>query len=214
MKCIRVTMTSVFSDMKIISFLIMLSFSGSYAFCQGKPGKQPRRLSIRERYKTKGYLNTLTANVPTGILIDILPGISAGMEYERFINHRGTLSFSVPAYAFTARTPYKELHREVKGYYTVPALLYHPIGNTKFIDYSVGPAVAIGNLERIEYEDFGSIYKHDRFDFSAVLLEGNMTLHSNSHFVFAFHASGGTVIGNTVVNKIVGQVGMKIGLRF
>jgi hypothetical protein len=200
--------------MKIVFLLTMLSLSGLCAFCQETSGKQ-RDLSMRERYKPVGRPNTLTANFPTLMVIDYLLGTSAGLEYERFVNHQGTLSVSIPAHVFIAHTPNKGPHQaEIKGYYTAPALLYHPVGNTRFVDYSFGPAIAIGNLERTEHRNIDQFYSYDKLNFFAVQLQANMTVHTTGRFVFALHASGGSMLGNTVVQALFLDAGMKMGLRF
>jgi hypothetical protein len=50
--------------------------------------------------------------------------------------------------------------------------------------------------------------------FFAVLLDANMTMHKSTHFVFAVHLSGGTMIGNNVVDNRMAKFGIKIGRRY
>jgi hypothetical protein len=200
--------------MKIVFILAMLCFSGSSTWCQ-KTHDSQRDLPLRKRYKPVGYANTLTANFPALFSIDYLPGTSAGLEYERFMNQRGRFSISVPAYVFIAKSLYKSGYGpELKGYYAAPALMFHPLGNTNFVDYSFGPAIAIGNLELTEYDIRDQITRYDRQNFLAVLIKGNLTIHTTGHFIFAVHVSAGSMLGNTLVESLLVQFGIRIGVRF
>lgn len=201
---------------RLLFTLGLLIISGVSAFSQdeAKQHSSTTERAKRPWYKPQGYANVLTANVPTLLMVDLLPGVAAGLEYERFIYSKGTFSVSLPVNAFAAKTPYKTIHQvTVSGFYAMPAFLYHPVGNTRFRDYYFGPAVAFGYLWRNEtFVDKTTL--NNETAFFALLLEANLTMHKSAHFVFAVHLSAGSMVGNTVVDNRIAKFGIKVGRRY
>jgi hypothetical protein len=189
-----------------------------------QPPQRPARAEnppVKEAYQRKGFPNVLTLNVPSFSFIDHNPCISLGVEYERFITKSGSFSASLAAYWYTAYVYDKHSGDShvawFEGYQAMPAFLYHPLGNTRRVDISVGPCLSLGNYrEEIETSNASGQRQTSvtSTPFTALLGQFNLTGHHIGSFVLAMHFSAGAIISETNFDPGVLQVGMKFGRRF
>ena len=165
-----------------------------------------QKLPVRKAYKPKGYSNALTANLPGFTAIHENPAISGGPEYKRFIKKSGLFSINLAVYGYRTigYTKEKGSTTTISGYQVIPAILYHPQGNSKFLDYSAGLALAAGPLSsRSELIGQSGRYQaltsHNRL--TALLAQFNLTVHSTSAFVFRMHLSAGLLLKKERADK-------------
>jgi hypothetical protein len=179
-----------------------------------KPGTPP---------KLVGYPNAITLNFPTYNNLGGYSGISVGAEYTRFIDTGGRFSASLAFHRLWAGTLTEgrfntdESRTSIQSSLFVPGALYHPFGNKKYIDIGIGAAIPIGTFNREDVIFRGSHfeYKPRRYYLlAAFLLQANVTLHTQGHFMLSIYASFGPMLSGGDTKGGFGQAGLKIGTRF
>jgi hypothetical protein len=203
-------------------FFILCLLLAAEGSAQRRPATRP--VHIRRVYKRVGRENVLTAAIPTFVTTSECLGPGVGLAYERFVRKDGKLSVNVPAYLFIVNSfKMGGFHEgdpeiELQGGYAMPALMYHPFGNTHRIDFSFGPALIAGTIHRKESEAGITIINPEKNfqrtdNLIGAMLCLNFTLHSPSAFVFGMHVDVGGIQAGPYKEALV-QFGLKLGARF
>ena len=166
--------------------------------------------------------NTITANIPIYMRIGGYPGFVMGLEYERFVNKRGTLSASMAIYRYWAGTfaqgelRNNEVRANIQGVFFAPGIMYHPFGNNEGTSLSVGAVFPLGSLRRYDtrgtngYSIYGEQTNHT---LAAALLQLNLRGHSR-HSIFVTSVSAGPMLSAGDTHGALLLLGFKIGRRF
>jgi hypothetical protein len=164
-----------------------------------------RQLALRKQRTNvrRSYANVITLNFPTYQDIGHYPGISVGLEYERFLDAKSRFSVSLSIERAWAGTNSRgklspgEVRANIQSWYFTPGAFYHPAENNKGFDLALGASFPLGSVKRDDtyyYPTPGS-YKPPSTDMlAAALAEVNFSVHSPDHFVFTTSIAAGPLI--------------------
>ena len=166
----------------------------------------------------------ITTNFPQLVVINGAGAFSVGLEYERFISSEGFLSVQLPVCLNSAVGHVGEIHEGDKftrasSWYAAPGIRFHPLGNTRRVDLSFGPQVAIGslNMRKGQYTNFGAeqVLSDKQYSLVAAIASLGINFHPADHFVVGLNMGYGLMLSET--DKSDGslfQFGLKLGGRF
>jgi hypothetical protein len=178
----------------------------------------------RPSFRHIGYRNVVTANFPQLVVINGAGAISSGFEYERFISGEGYISLHLPFCVNAAVGRFGSIREGDKfsranSWYFSPGLRFHPLGNTRRADLSVGMQLALGNLQmrKGRFTNFGAekVESDNQYSLVAAIASAGLNLHPSDHFVIGVYLGVGGMLSDT--DKKEGglfQFGLKLGGRF
>ncbi len=181
------------------------------------------RTRFSHTFARRSDKNLVTMNAPAYCYVGTYPGVSVGLEYQRFPDAGGKLSIGVGAHYFWSGTVafgkvYRETRANIKGNFLEFNFSYHPAGNAGRVDPGIGISVPLGTLHRLDVTDVGKTYPLTTDDgshfFAALLLQGEVCFHNYRHYVFALYGSCGPMVPAGATGGLSGQIGFKVGGRF
>ena len=164
-----------------------------------------------------GLPNVIQAEIPVYTALGQAKGYGLGISYERFFTAKGMASIVIPIY----------LSRPVQlGYhgtgdqwqvsstqFCAPGLRFHPLGNGRDVDLSIGLQCAVGSYE-IKDMTVTSFGRREVSNISSslvmLLVEANINLYPSDHSVVGFRIAYGRLQSTA---ELI-QVGFKFGGRF
>jgi hypothetical protein len=176
-------------------------------------------------YLYKAYSNVLTINAPNLIVAGKFFGAAWGAQYERYFGKKGYLSADIPVY-FTSTcfdhagenrpgVPY----RKAKAYYIAPGLRFHPLGNNRGADLSLGFCYGIGMMRQYTFLLQSNNYQTDTLSteskpISLVAVSMHLNFHTTNHFICGLYVDLGQSFLPNKENGSYVQVGLKLGGGF
>ena len=213
---------------------LCLAISGAL-FAQPEPPRRPklpswlpqppeRPVRVRRLQPIGPCANVLTVNFPTYMHIGGYPGVVVGLEYERFLDSKGSFSASLSLNRYWAgtnasgRLRTEEVRANIQGAYFMPGIFYHPAGNDNGVDLSIGAVFPLGSVRRQDVTSLNSSYysysERTTNTLAAILCQVNMSIHTRGHFVFTTYLSGGPMLTAANTHGALLLIGMKMGGRF
>jgi hypothetical protein len=194
------------------ALLLMLFLSLSKANAQQYVG------TVRTYHKD--YPNVITFDAPTYVEMNEYPGIGIGFGYERFIDKQRNFSASLGMQKVWGGTNVAgkfrpgEVRANIHSMYFTPGFHYHPFGNTRGYDLSLGAILPIGNARwRYDVEDNTPHLPQATKTLAAALAEVSFST-APRHFIFTVTFAAGPIITGGEGAGYMLQTGMKIGGRF
>jgi hypothetical protein len=151
------------------------------------------------------------------------PGIVVGLEYERFVNKRGTLSLGLAFQRYWAGTlaagelSNGEERANIQGMYFMPGVFYHPAGNIEKATISLGAVFPLGSLRRYDAKAnaFGTtIYTApSSHRLAAALLQLSLRV-PDHRFLFVMSLSAGPMLTAGETSGALWLFSLRFGGRF
>lgn len=182
---------------------------------------QAPEAQVRERSQQARVMNRITFSFPNFLVLNTAPGLTIGLDYERFLDPGGTFSAAVggrvlnagDVKAYGSKTG--SIHRNHRGYAATAAAACHPLGNRRRIDPAIGGGIMVGNLRSCE-RVAGMPAANTERDMALTALFGQLSMNINSRSLFSFglELRAGPVFGEGLHGGSIVEFGMKIGARF
>jgi hypothetical protein len=168
-----------------------------------------------------GNYNTLTLLVPAFYTVGGYPGISIGLDYSRFLSQAGKLSVSLSVQQVKSGT--QVLNKKLGEYSTeihasifTPGIFYHPIGNRRIIDLSLGCVFPVGSMRRQDVTPDLNNRNAPwfRYTLTGLLFQVNASAQLSKHFIAGAYVAYGPMLTAGITNGVLGAAGLKIGWWF